>query len=721
VNPLIVLPLTAALVIFGLGVSVLMRRTPRSLNQLYFLFCAALTLWTLGGFILSHQITADRAMFWAELLQYGVIFAPVLFLHLVVELFGLGRRYLLVPVYLACACLAAANGMGLVVESVQRVSVSSSVEQWYAVGGSWRPLLIIYALVLTSTLMTVLFTVARHSSGRRRTQARYLLMAVGLGFAGALHDSFGLAGVETYPSTSVPIYPIGSLAMVVWASIPAYTLHRSRLIDIDVAVARTFSSLFVLVLLMMTCFGGLLAAENAYFGGIDAEFSFVALVVILTAAFVFPRVRVVAQETIENVLFGSEKDYQSALYELSQQSSTMVELDDLLCKVCEVLTSTHGVVSAVVYVDDGHGRFRAGAWRGRSEPPAETLESDDAAIVGLQERRGPTVREELALGREKSLRTAARMSDLVVEIGLPLMTSERFVGAVFLGPKENGSVFSSDDIKRMTILGNQLAVAVLNARLYSDLSRSQEIIQQSDRLSAIGTMAAVLAHEIRNPLVSIRTFTQLLPERYNDPEFRSSFLDLTLSEVDRISSLINEVLAFARPAPAELCELDVKDCITTISRLLETQAKNKGVTLNLDLCGELPRVTADEDQIKQVVINIVMNAIEACSAGGEVEVSNRERFTDGTAYVCVEVRDSGRGIDEKDREQIFEPFFTTRKEGTGLGLAIARQIITKHGGFIEVESTIGVGTTFRLHLPVHPMPMTERMTRLEMPEPGVHG
>jgi polar amino acid transport system substrate-binding protein len=239
-------------------------------------------------------------------------------------------------------------------------------------------------------------------------------------------------------------------------------------------------------------------------------------------------------------------------------------------------------------------------------------------------------------------------------------------------------------------------------------------------------MAAGLAHEIRNPLVSIRTFTQLLPERIGDREFRESFLDLTLSEVDRICALINELLAFARPAPAELHRVSLNECLDRVCLLLDSQARNVGVQLVRHLHPGRLELTADEDQIKQVVINMILNAIQACSArrdtraGGTVTVRSYPNRLERGDYVCIEVVDDGIGIDPEIVERIFDPFFTTRKEGTGLGLSIAHQIVTRHGGFIDVTSEPGGGASFCVNLPAEAYPLPS-MVSIHASELSLHG
>ncbi len=204
-----------------------------------------------------------------------------------------------------------------------------------------------------------------------------------------------------------------------------------------------------------------------------------------------------------------------------------------------------------------------------------------------------------------------------------------------------------------------------------------------------------LAHEIRNPLVSIQTFTQLLPERFDDSEFRGKFLDLTLSEVERITTLITALLDVARPQRASFEDADLAATIDSIALLLEAQAKDQGVDFNCRLPESAPAVHADEGQVKQVVLNLALNAMAAAGKGGRVELTLRTT----SDAVCIEVADDGPGIPEQLREAVFEPFYTTREEGTGLGLSIVAEIVARHGGRIEIEGRPTSGTLFRVRLP----------------------
>ncbi|MBI2985813.1 MAG: HAMP domain-containing protein [Deltaproteobacteria bacterium] len=263
------------------------------------------------------------------------------------------------------------------------------------------------------------------------------------------------------------------------------------------------------------------------------------------------------------------------------------------------------------------------------------------------------------------------------------------------------SLQRSDEIGSLATAFDQMAERLMHRE--KELKQSQSIIRRADRLSSLGMLTAGLAHEIRNPLVAIRTFTQLLPERYQDPEFRNNFQGLALKEVDRICGLINDLLSFARPSAPNVSAEDVSQIVESTVRILESEAKEKEIQIYRRLATNLPKIFIDKEQIKQVSMNIILNAFQSIEGGGVVEVSTRLFTKNGSAqYVQVEVRDSGVGIPEKDLEDVFNPFFTTKKDGSGLGLSISNQIVQEHGGHIIVESRVGKGTSFFINLPVRP-------------------
>jgi signal transduction histidine kinase len=264
------------------------------------------------------------------------------------------------------------------------------------------------------------------------------------------------------------------------------------------------------------------------------------------------------------------------------------------------------------------------------------------------------------------------------------------------------SIHRDDEIGSLATAFDQMAERLMQRE--RELKQSQDTLRRADRLSSLGLLTAGLAHEIRNPLVAIRTFTQLLPERYDDPDFRENFQGLALKEVDRICGLINDLLSFARPSKPNVVPENVNDVVDNIARILETQAKEKGMSISREFSDNLPKVWIDREQMKQVFMNLILNAIQAMKEGGSITLASRAVSRNGSEpsgeFVQVEIRDTGIGIPEENLHHIFDPFFTSKDEGSGLGLAVSHQIVQEHGGFVTVESNLGKGTVFFVHVPV---------------------
>lgn len=246
----------------------------------------------------------------------------------------------------------------------------------------------------------------------------------------------------------------------------------------------------------------------------------------------------------------------------------------------------------------------------------------------------------------------------------------------------------------------------------TQVKRLEQNVQRAHRLSSVGTLAAGMAHEIKNPLVSIKTFSQLLPLRYDDPDFRATFTDIVPHEVERIDSIVTRLLHFARPKPATFAPQDLRAIIEEVLVLVENQLRKGNITVETDFPGPRVNIYGDEQQLHQVFLNLVLNAVDAMreKRRGMLRVRvdydrmQARRGTRGSApeIDCVKIRvsDTGCGMSSESLERIFTPFYTTKDEGTGLGLSVVHGIVQEHGGTIYVESAPGQETTFVITLPI---------------------
>jgi len=223
----------------------------------------------------------------------------------------------------------------------------------------------------------------------------------------------------------------------------------------------------------------------------------------------------------------------------------------------------------------------------------------------------------------------------------------------------------------------------------------EEQLRRADRLTALGELSAGMAHEIRNPLGSIRGTAEIIQDGIDPSDRRYEFTRILIKEVDRLNKVVKDFLDFARPAAAEKTWVDLNGLLEEVLLLTRQQARKTGVRAELE-AGELPEVPGNQEQLKQAFLNLVLNALQAMADGGRLTVSTGCENDE----VTVRIADTGQGIPAENLARIFNPFFTTRQEGTGLGLAITHRIIQSHGGRIEATSEAGKGTTFILTLPV---------------------
>ena len=232
----------------------------------------------------------------------------------------------------------------------------------------------------------------------------------------------------------------------------------------------------------------------------------------------------------------------------------------------------------------------------------------------------------------------------------------------------------------------------------SSLTSLERELETSRRLASLGRLAAGVAHEIRNPLSSIKGFATYFKERYRDNPDDQKTSEIMIQEVDRLNRVITQLLEFARPPVIQKKRASLQSLIQHSLKMIERQASAKQIQVLSRLPPEIKEVDLDPDGINQVLLNLYLNAVEAMDPGGKLSVSLS--MDEGSAWIKIMVSDTGSGISKEDLEHIFDPYFTTKQTGTGLGLAIVHKIIEAHGGEVRAESEVGRGTTVTVLLPL---------------------
>jgi two-component system sensor histidine kinase HydH len=254
----------------------------------------------------------------------------------------------------------------------------------------------------------------------------------------------------------------------------------------------------------------------------------------------------------------------------------------------------------------------------------------------------------------------------------------------------------------LLLIGFAGVISLFLAQAYrstrTSLTRLERELETSRRLASLGRLAAGVAHEIRNPLSSIKGFATYFKERYRDNPEDHKTSEIMIQEVDRLNRVITQLLEFARPPAIQKKRASLQSLIQHSLKMIERQASAKQIQVRPSLPPEIREVDLDPDGINQVLLNLYLNAMEAMDPGGTLSVTLSTG--EGSPWVRIRVSDTGRGINKEDLEHIFDPYFTTKQTGTGLGLAIVHKIIEAHGGEVSAESDIGRGTTVTVLLPV---------------------
>jgi len=298
---------------------------------------------------------------------------------------------------------------------------------------------------------------------------------------------------------------------------------------------------------------------------------------------------------------------------------------------------------------------------------------------------------------------------------IPLLAKEKALGVISADHVEPGREITKETLDSVMTFAQQAGLAIHNAFMYqglktfsqqmeekiqkttADLRKTEAQLIRSEKLAALGQLAAGIAHEIRNPLTSINILIHSLREKPFDEKHHREDLRVIEEEIHRINEIVDQFLRFARPAPPLLAEADLLPLFEETLQLLKPQIEKQRITIQKEF-QMLPRVILDREQMKQVILNLLLNSVQAMPEGGRLRLSGQ--VMEDNRWIQLSIQDTGIGIPPEDMGRLFDPFFSTKEGGIGLGLSIAHRIIDQHGGKIQIESTFGQGTLFTLWFPI---------------------
>ena len=703
--------LLLAIVTLAMAVAMLLRPARSRLFTLFAALNANLCAWAIATFLgnFTNSLIPLRLTIMAEAAIPATALA--FFLEFLGESGATARRAMQSAIVVA--------GIAVIIAPTQLVSLKPSGWQVYPAGVIFA----LYTLGMGALVTSLLYARMRRSTSRTE-RARLLYLFVGAAL------TIVLVGLDlVLRNVSAP--PLGTVALTIYMYFLSQTLLRHRLLDLNELLGK-FVVLTLLALLLATIYGVLVSwsvgvsHEKDSWAGL---FLFNTLVASFVILILFDPLRSKVEGAVVSFLFRERWDFLRTLQHLKARMASVIEIPELSQALLDALYETRRVTHASLYLlsDDGLG-FRRVDFRG--PPPATYLDAatargivnaagsgQKALLIENVERRLFELRSLLpgASGGDAPEGPAADEAIRLSEIGaalagmragvcIPLLGGDRVLGFLNLHDDRVPEAFASDEIALMLEVADQVAITIENSRLY-------EKMKERDRLAALGEMAAGLAHEIRNPLSSIKGAVQFLDPK-SMPGQEGELMTVIIEEVNRLNSVVTQFLEYSRPLRSTFTSTNLNDILTRTMKLLTGHELPASVVVKLDLAADVPPVNCDADQLKQVFINLALNAVQAMPNGGILTIKTRQPRSnewhlqeDAPRAIGdqVEIRfsDTGEGIPEEVRRHIFIPFYTTKKKGTGLGLAISQRIVKNHGGNIEVESKQGEGTQFILRIPTN--------------------
>ncbi len=391
----------------------------------------------------------------------------------------------------------------------------------------------------------------------------------------------------------------------------------------------------------------------------------------------------------------------SIFKELEDSLNLIEDFDQIALNFLGKFKEIIPVEKLVLFIyDQDLGKFRVATYMGfrerelknvslsSTEPLAKWLKVNQT-FLSLRDQ--PSVLNYLT-PREKEI-----LESLAIELCYPIISMNRLIGILLVGPKADGEDFAKHELSLISSLTPQIGIALENALLYREQRERFRRMLRADKLATIGELAAGAAHEIRNPLTAIKSSLQYLETKSQD-EKAKKLLTTALEETDRIDEILSGLLSFSRPSEIRKERHNLLESLEEGLELISFQARKQKITIVKDFPSSPLELNADKSQLKQLFLNLFLNSIQAMAEGGELKLEVRS--PDGR-NVLITVSDTGEGIPEENLDRIFDPFFTTKKGGTGLGLSICYGIVKSHNGEIEVRSKVGQGTTVLVKIPMN--------------------
>ena len=626
--------LCVSLVCLSIGLVVLLNNKKSIVNITYFLITLTTFIWLYSLSFLYITEKYQTALLLGKVKYTAITFIPVFLYHFLVSYLGLKskiQRLILFFYYAATTIFVFLIWTGpLMITGLYKYSWGR-----YPIGGGLSRYFVFYFIASFFYFLSTLYYYYRRN---KLFLSHKDLLRIKWIFISFFLSAFAIP--DFLPYFGIGYKPLGHIAILLFLFCIAYAILRHKLLDIEVVIKKTliFAGLFTIVYAVFAFFALL---GQIFFEQFITNNRWVSMIpsVLIVTIMLRPLDNFLVAVT-DRYLFQKKYDYKALLRTFATEVLTVLELDRLIAlteeKLAEIMKLTY----------------------------CKMIISDNADIK----------------------------TDAFLKV--PIVMNNREIGLLMLGRKKSDEEYTQDDMIILQSLSKALAIAISNANLVDELTRAQSRIAEKDRMATLGTLAAGMAHEIRNPITAIRVFSEYVPDRADDAEFTAKYRNIIANEVDRIDHIIQTLIDFSgEEATADTEAVALGEVIDELLVLLETNQGIDGrIKMVKDIPVNIPRIRVNRKELDEILLNLTENAVHAIEGEGQITFKAEEKG----GLVELAIIDTGCGMSEDTVKNIFNPFFTTKAKGFGLGLFVVNQLVKRNGGNISVKSIAGKGTIFFL-------------------------
>lgn len=725
-------PLTAfvnAVISFIVGNLVYLKNKKSLLNQSFALFALVVTLWSLSYAIWQTAENSESALFWSRALMAAAIFIPICYFYFIVSLLGLVRekRRLIIVGVIVSLFFFFLNFTPLFVRGVASKLIFPF---WPEPGIAFHPFLTFFFLYAVYSWYLML-KVYRKSLGVKREQIKYVFIGTLIGFIGGSTNYF-----LWY---DIPVLPYGNVLVQAYIIAIAYAIIRYRLMDVRFILGK--GAVYILSTGAIVTLAFLLSFLNSRFLG-NISFNIVGpailIVCILASRSIFQFFEIFASKYFYYTFYSTQK----VLRDLGRQLTRVLDLDRLSSLIADTLVNTMKLDKVAIFLkhnDTGHYEIHKNIGFSRENGLSNgegnvSFAKDDFLASYLEQTQSPLVYDEISFAirdardrskKEKLEKIKEGMKKIDAGLCLPLISENKIFGMIILGNKISKDPYSSHDIELLDNLSNQASITLQNAKLYSEIKsfnlklenevnkRTKELKEAYEELQKLdkakSEFLSIASHQLRTPLTAIKGYISMMLENTfgQVTDKMQKPLENIYTSNERLIKLVNDLLNISRIEAGRLEmkpeETDMAEMINSILEELKPTLQMKKIYLKFEKPEKpLSKIITDADKIRQVLMNIVDNAIRYTQKGGiSVKTSLRKNFYQ------IKITDTGEGMTKEDIGDLFDSFSRGRAgnklwtEGMGLGLYVAKKFVDMHHGKIWAESKgKGKGSTFFVELPL---------------------